>query len=115
MKSAIVTGGGGGIGSAICVALSSAGYHVGVLDFDERAAERVAAELKDATGIKVDITDEGSVAEAMRRFGSVPDVLVNNAGITAKGGMQQDVATFRRIIDVNLVGAYVMTRAVVQQ
>jgi NAD(P)-dependent dehydrogenase (short-subunit alcohol dehydrogenase family) len=113
MKSAIVTGGGGGIGSAICANFAAAGYRVGVFDYDGAAAQKVAAGLANGVGIQVDITDEASVAAALRKFELVPDVLVNNAGITAKGGLQQDVATFSRIIQVNLVGAYIVTRAAV--
>jgi glucose 1-dehydrogenase len=112
MKSAIVTGGAGGIGAAICEGLAGSGYRVGVLDYDGAAAEKIAAGLAHAVAVQADITDEASVAEALRRFGDVPDVLVNNAGIAAKGGLFQDVATFRRLIDVNLVGAYVVSRAI---
>jgi NAD(P)-dependent dehydrogenase (short-subunit alcohol dehydrogenase family) len=115
MKHAIVTGGGGGIGSAICEALGAAGYRVGVFDYDLEAAHRTAQRIEGAVGIKVDITDETSVAQAFTQFGGLADVLVNNAGITAKGGLQQDATTFRRIIDVNLVGAYIMTQVVVPQ
>jgi NAD(P)-dependent dehydrogenase (short-subunit alcohol dehydrogenase family) len=112
MKSAIVTGGAGGIGSAICEVLAQRGYYIGVLDYAAPAAQQVAARLADAIAVEVDITDESSVLEALRRFGRVPDVVVNNAGITAKGGLQQDVATFTRILQVNLVGAYIVTKSV---
>jgi NAD(P)-dependent dehydrogenase (short-subunit alcohol dehydrogenase family) len=111
MKSAIVTGGAGGIGGAICEVLAEAGYHIGVFDYDGPAAQAFAARLPSAVGLQVDITDEGSVAEAVRRFDRVPDVLVNNAGIAAAGGLRQNVATFLRVLQVNIVGAYIMARA----
>jgi NAD(P)-dependent dehydrogenase (short-subunit alcohol dehydrogenase family) len=114
-KSAIVTGGGGGIGAAICQALAAAGYRVGVLDYDASASARVAAGIDGAMSLQADITDEQSVAAAVRKFGAAADVLVNNAGIAGSGGMEQDIATFRRIVDVNLVGTYIMTRAVASQ
>jgi NAD(P)-dependent dehydrogenase (short-subunit alcohol dehydrogenase family) len=113
MRSAIVTGGAGGIGVAICESLAAAGYYVGVLDYNGIAAHQAAARLPYAIGIGVDITDEISVMEAVRHFDRVPDVLVNNAAVAAPGGLQQDVATFRRLLQVNLVGTYIMTRAVV--
>lgn len=113
MRNAIVTGGAGGLGGAICEALSRAGYFVGIFDRDGAAAEKFGANLTNSMSVQVDITDERSVADAMARFGRDPDVLVNNAGITAKGGLDQDVQTFERILRVNLLGAYVMTRAVV--
>jgi len=111
MKSAIVTGGAGGIGGAICTALAESGHYVGVFDYDGPAAEKLAARLPNAVGLQVDITDEASVTDAVRHFGRVPDVLVNNAGIAATGGLKQDAAMFLRVLQVNVVGAYIMARA----
>jgi NAD(P)-dependent dehydrogenase (short-subunit alcohol dehydrogenase family) len=112
MKSAIVTGGAGGIGRVICQELARQGYAVGVFDKDGDAAREVASTLDKAVGIAVDATDETSVADAMARFGGIPDVLVNNAGMTRPGGMKQPVAVFRQILEVNLVSAYLMCQAV---
>lgn len=112
MKSVIVTGGAGGIGSDICRAFSALGYRVGVFDYDGDAAGRTAADIGGAEGVAVDVTDEASIARAVSAFGGAPDVLVNNAGITATGGMEQPVETFRRIVEVNLIGPYLMCQAV---
>jgi len=113
MKSVIVTGGAGGIGADICRAFAALGHRVGILDHDGPAAARLAASLGNgAQGIAADVTDRLSISRAMEAFGSIPDMLVNNAGITAPGGMEQDEATFRRIIEVNLIGPYLMCQAV---
>lgn len=112
MKSVIVTGGAGGIGADICRAFSGLGYRVGVFDHDKAAAEKIAAQIEGAEAFEIDVTDEGSIARAVGAFGSTPDVLVNNAGISSPGGMMQAPDVFRRIIAVNLVGPYLMCQAV---
>ncbi len=97
-KVAIVTGGGQGIGRAICLALGRAGATVCVADLDRGCAEAVAGELRAAGGessaVQADVTREADVAEMVRvtleRHGHV-DVLVNNAG----GASGQDFAIGR--------------------
>ena len=87
-KTAVVTGGGNGIGKALCMALAEAGANVVIADIELDAAQAVEAEIN-ATGagclaIAVDVTDEASVIHmcdtACDVFGSV-DILVNNAGV----------------------------------
>ena len=87
-KTAVVTGGGNGIGKALCMALAEAGANVVIADIELDAAQAVEAEIN-ATGagclaIAVDVTDESSVIRmrdtACDVFGSV-DILVNNAGV----------------------------------
>lgn len=87
-KTAVVTGGGNGIGKALCMALAEAGANVVIADIELDAAQAVEAEIN-ATGagclaIAVDVTDEDSVIRmrdtACDVFGSV-DILVNNAGV----------------------------------
>lgn len=87
-KTAVVTGGGNGIGKALCMALAEAGANVVIADIELDAAQAVEAEIN-ATGagclaIAVDVTDEASVIRmrdtACDVFGSV-DILVNNAGV----------------------------------
>lgn len=111
LKSAIVTGAAGGIGQGIARSLQVAGYRVGLFDYDLEQAERAAADIAGSVAVQVDVTDPASVASAVAEFGQA-DVLVNNAGITAAGGMRQPVETFRRILDVNVTGAFIMTQAV---
>ncbi len=115
MKSAIVTGGGGGIGEGIARRLQAVGYRTGIFDRDLEQARKVAAKIDGAMAIQVDVTDPQSATDAVAEFGGEVAVLVNNAGITAAGGMAQPPDVFRRILDVNVTGAYIMMQAVVDQ
>ena len=80
MKTAIVTGGSGGLGRACAKALIKDGFRVGLFDMDTGALNEAAAETG-AEAFVVDVTDEPSVLAAMEQFGAVPDLVVNNAGI----------------------------------
>jgi NAD(P)-dependent dehydrogenase (short-subunit alcohol dehydrogenase family) len=112
MKSVIVTGGAGGIGADVCQAFAALGYRVGVFDQNKDAAEAAASRVSGGEAFQCDVTDEASIARAVEAFGAMPDVLVNNAGISAPGGMMQAPDVFRRIIAVNLVGPYLMCQAI---
>src|SRR5205823_10057627 len=85
-KVALVTGGGQGIGEAICRRLTAAGARVGVLDRDPAAAGRVAGALG-GVALGGDVTSEAdmarAVAELEHRAGPI-DILVNNAGIVGR-------------------------------
>ena len=102
----------GAIGSAVCERLSSTGDTVVGLDTVAGAA---AANM--AGAIACDVSDEASVAAAfdmVRNRHGHPTVLVNNAGVTGAGGVEDESPeTWRRIIDVNLTGAYLCARQVV--
>ncbi|MCU1675783.1 MAG: short-chain dehydrogenase [Frankiales bacterium] len=106
---AIVTGGASGIGLATALALAARGATVAALDLN-------AAGLPDAvTGFPCDVTDDASVAAAVRavvdRFGRL-DILVNNAGIGAQGDItQNELAEWQRVFDVNVFGLVRVTRA----
>jgi rhamnulose-1-phosphate aldolase/alcohol dehydrogenase len=83
----LVTGGAGGIGSAVAQEFAAGGACVVVTDIDHDGADRVAAGIGDtAIGVRADVTDEGSVITAYRdaalAFGGV-DVVVSNAGIAS--------------------------------
>ena len=113
---AIVTGGGGGLGAAIAAQLAEDGFRVAVLDANEAGALAVAGTLPGARGYGVDITDEAAVAVIVERvaedMGGAPHVVVNNAGMVRFGNfIEMSVADFRRVLDVNLTGAYIVTRA----
>jgi len=102
-KSALVTGGGAGIGRAICLRFAAEGARVMVSDINEDAARAVAAEIgESARPDRTDTSDEAQVRAAIDRtveaFGAL-DILVNNAGIA--GGAEWD-----RTIAVNLSGVY---------
>ena len=116
MKNAIITGGGGDLGIAIARHAATAGYRVGLLDINFKAAERAAKTIDGSCAIKVDVTDEGSVEDALNQFDSTPDLLVNNAGLVRFGPLE-DLALddFRAVVDVNLVGCFVVARAVAKR
>ena len=112
-KSALVTGAGSGLGAAIARRFASDGYRVAIVDVDEGAARSQAASLADAVWFACDITDERAVETMLDSLGSVPDVLVNNAGIVRFGPLlDHSVEDFRKVVDVNLTGTFIMSRAV---
>jgi len=105
---AIVTGGGSGIGLATARTLAQRGARVACLDLDPSGAEPLLA-------VTADVTDEGSVRDAVgavaERLGGV-DVLVNNAGIGARGTVEDNpYEEWWRVLDVNLLGIVRCTRA----
>ena len=118
-KSAIVTGGGSGIGRAVALALARSGYRValagrrqGVLD---DAVANSGQWRERLVAIATDVTDDASVArlfdQVRERFGRV-DLLFNNAGIGAPAIGLEDLplATLRAVIDTNLLGAFLCTQ-----
>ena len=120
----LVTGGGSGIGEAICVRFAQEGAEVVVTTRDPdhlaRSLERVAAIADRAPlGMPMDVTDAGSVAsavdEVVERFGRI-DVLCANAGIDlASAPPIQDVTDdeWDRVMAVNVTGTFLVTRACV--
>jgi len=112
MKTAIVTGAAGDIGAAIAGVLAGAGYKVGVLDLDEARVREVASKIAGAMPLVASVTDEASVEAALDAFGAIPDLVVNNAGIVRFGYLlDQSLEDFRRVLDVDLVGIFVVARA----
>jgi len=112
MKTAIVTGAAGDIGAAIARVLAGAGYKVGVLDLDEARVRDVASKIAGAMPLVASVTDEASVEAALDAFGAIPDLVVNNAGIVRFGYLfDQSLEDFRRVLDVDLVGIFVVARA----
>jgi len=106
---AIVTGGGSGIGEALCRALAARGDTVVVADIDGASAERVAGDIgAKAVAAKVDVRDaaavQGLVDDTVAAHGTL-DLIVNNAGIGVGGDvLELTVAHWDRIIDINLRG-----------
>jgi len=112
MKTAIVTGAAGDIGAAIARVLAGAGYKVGVLDLDEARVRDVASKIAGAMPLVASVTDEASVEAALDAFGAIPDLVVNNAGIVRFGYLlDQSLEDFKRVLDVDLVGIFVVARA----
>lgn len=122
--SAVVVGGGNGIGRATAARLAADGARVVVADVDLLAAEATADQLRraggDAVAHEVDVTSETSV-EALMDFvvdsaGSL-DWAVNLVGIAALPTPSGEVAIddFRRIVEVNLIGMFLAVRAQVRR
>ncbi len=113
-RTAIVTGGASGIGKALCEVLGRDGYLVAVADRDELGARAVAAAIG-GFGFGVDVADEASVVavfdRAVAALGGQLDVLATSAGIAeATPFMELDVATWRRVYDINVIGTYLCLR-----
>lgn len=113
----VVTGGAQGIGRAIAEGLAADGARIVIADL--RGADEAAAALgADHLGVAVDVSDPDScaamAAAALERFGRI-DGLVNNAGIYAtlvpKPMEEIDLAEWRRVMDVNVLGLHLATRA----
>jgi NAD(P)-dependent dehydrogenase (short-subunit alcohol dehydrogenase family) len=112
-KLALVTGSSGGIGAAIASAACRDGYRVALLDVNSAAVQAVAAGLPDAVAFTCDITDAAQVAQVLQTLGQVPDLLVNNAGIVKFAPLLEiSVQDFRRILDIDLTGAFVVSQLV---
>ena len=116
---AVVTGGGGGIGRAIALALASGGADVVIGDIIpercEETAERVRELGRRALGVPTDVMDtaqvEALISRATEEFGRL-DILVNNAGgVTMRPFLEQSERSWRRHIDLNLVSVLAATSA----
>ena len=120
-KVAVVTGGGQGIGEAICGRLASAGAKIAVFDRDATKAERVAASLSSepslalAGDVRIETEIAAAVTEIEQKLGKV-DILVNNAGITGKAAPVWELsqADMENVLSVNLVGPFLWCRALIQ-
>lgn len=113
----LVTGGGRGIGRAIALGLAAEGGSVAVAARTRAQCEAVAAEIGErGLALELDVTDleacERAVAEVAAHLGP-PSVLVNAAGISPvrQRAELHDVEAWRQVLDVNLTGAYLVTRA----
>ncbi len=119
-KSAIVTGGAGGIGSATCRRFAAEGARVAVFDRDEAGAQKVARDIEAAGGkaqaFACDITDRQTIDAAVSASESAlgpAAILVNNAGFDIfKPFLKTEPSEWERLIAVNLLGPLHMHHAV---
>jgi 3-oxoacyl-[acyl-carrier protein] reductase len=122
-KNAIITGAGKGIGRALAIALAQEGVNIGLAARTASDLESVAAELKQygvKTAIAImnvaDIHAVNAAIAALKSELGVIDILINNAGIGAFGSfMELEPEKWEEIIQVNLLGAYYVTRAVLPE
>jgi NAD(P)-dependent dehydrogenase (short-subunit alcohol dehydrogenase family) len=121
-KTAVVTGGGGGLGSAISIALAAEGAHVVVVDRHADAADtmasKIAADGGSAVAETLDIGDREAVmafgARISEQYNGAIDVLVNNAGISPRSrpGDPDQMQVWDQVIGVNLTGQWDMSVSV---
>ena len=113
----IVTGGAGGIGSAICRGFANDGHTIVVADFDREGAERLAKDLGgEAVALQVDVGNKESVGrmveESLNRFGKI-DVLLNGAGIMPRNQVKDITEEeWDRVLRINLKGVFLCSQAV---
>ncbi|MBO4416968.1 MAG: 3-oxoacyl-ACP reductase FabG [Bacteroidales bacterium] len=125
MKTALVTGGGRGIGRAICIRLAKEGYYV-IVNYvsNEAAAEETLAAIKadggDGETMRFDVSDPAAVKESISAWQAAHpeeyiEVLVNNAGIRKDNLMiWMEDAEWQSVLDTNLCGFYNVTKQLLQ-
>ena len=116
---ALVTGGGQGLGQAICQRLAAEGCHVVVADLNGQAATATAAAIAASTdqqtlAVKADVTDEAQVeamvAQTLQKFGRL-DILVANAGILIGAEITEfPTEKWRAVMNVNLFGYFLTAK-----
>ena len=114
-RAILVTGGGSGLGEAICHRLATEGGRLAVIDLQAQSADRVAADIRskggDAIALSADVTDYAALSTAvdavLRAYGRI-DVAVNNAGIGPAFQPTAEITleNWNRVIAVNLTGVF---------
>jgi NAD(P)-dependent dehydrogenase (short-subunit alcohol dehydrogenase family) len=118
-RTAVITGGAGGLGRAIGERLARDGVRVALWDLDEDKAAKAARDVPDARAYRVDVTDYAAVEDAtsrtLRDFGRI-DILVNSAGINGPIAPLVDYPLdgWRSTLALNLDGVFHCCRAVVK-
>lgn len=116
-KTAVITGGGAGIGQVVARGLANAGAKVVILDLMEakETVDIINGDGNECWSFAADVTNEEQVNRAiedvMEKTGSL-DIVFNNAGICIhKGTIEASVAEWRKVIDINLTGEYIVARS----
>ncbi|MGI9409132.1 MAG: SDR family NAD(P)-dependent oxidoreductase [Hyphomicrobiaceae bacterium] len=118
-KSALVTGAGGGLGSAIATRLAGEGASVLCADKDVAQAEKTVAEIvgagRMASSLAADVSDpaqcEQQVSETIARYGRI-DILINNAGIALhRLALDTSLEEWERVLRINLTGSFLTAQA----
>lgn len=116
-KTAVVTGGGRGIGQTVAIGLAKAGASVAIFSRTgaDETVKLIGAEGAKAKSYLVDVTVEKEVDKGLQRvledFGSL-DIVFNNAGICIhKDTFEASVEEWKKVLDINLTGEYIMCRA----
>jgi 2-keto-3-deoxy-L-fuconate dehydrogenase len=109
-KTAVITGGGSGIGKAIALLFAKQGALVHLIELNMNAADEVVNEIKSGAGIAFthacDVTDQQAIVSTFQSIGKL-NILVNNAGIAHVGNVEKtNTEDFDRIYNVNVKGVY---------
>lgn len=122
-KKALITGAGKGIGKALAIAFAKEGISVALLSRTTTDLEEVAEQVRvfgvEALVVEADVSNLNAVNNAadkvLKSFGTI-DILVNNAGIGKFGNfMDLEPSAWEQVININLMGAYYVTRAFLPQ
>lgn len=121
-KLALITGSGRGIGFTLARGLAQAGCNIVLNDIDEKRLENAVAMLKkdglNSYGVPFDVRDEKMIDQKIsyieKEIGKI-DILINNAGIQIRAPLEEfNSDDWRRLIDINLTGAFLVSKSVVQ-
>ena len=123
-KNAVVTGGGQGIGKAICEKLADNGANIIIFDINEEIGNQTVKDISEKYNVKskfykvnISLNDEvvQKFDEVLNEFGQV-HFLINNAGITKDNlFFRMSVEDWKMVIDVNLTGAFNCTKAIIRK
>ncbi|MCU0643662.1 MAG: SDR family oxidoreductase [bacterium] len=122
-KLALITGSGRGIGLTLAKGLAQAGCTIILNDIEEKRLEDAVSLLKKdgftSHGVSFDVRDEKVIIEKIafveKEIGKI-DILINNAGIQIRAPLEEfNSDDWRRLIDINLTGAFLVAKAVVQE
>ena len=121
-KTAIVTGGGGGIGKATCERFAAEGANVVIAEINAELGDETAEEITAGGGscrfVLTDVADEESikrmVAETVATFGRI-DILVNNAAVFVLHGIEATVEQWHQSLDTNVIGTSLVSKYAVEE